>query len=132
SIDYTRFTPLPETTLFSARFGHANVSSTDVVTRAGLVFDTRNHEIEPSKGVLLEGNVGFGTGSKTVTPLGGGGAYGLGSVNARFYFAPREGTTIGVRGVWREIGGKAPFAARFIIPGWERELTTGGADTHRS
>ena len=137
AVTHYKYSALDESDAFRADFLDAPLTGTDVTGRVSLVFDTRNHEILPRKGVLLEAGVYAGSG-RFEERAGGGpvlsdkGYTGL-YAHARGYFAPFRSTVLAGRLAIRSLGANAPLDARYQMPGWERDVTVyGGADSHRS
>jgi hypothetical protein len=121
-LDHTEFSPFSDSTLWLERFGRSSVSSTDLVIRPALVFDTRDREFVPANGALIEAG-GF---------LGTAGSYGGAYAHARGYVSLRPGTVLAGRILFREMDSDAPLAPRLYVLGWEREMSTAGASGHRS
>ena len=134
SLEHTRYVPLDDgSELFIDRLGDRTVSGTDLLIRPALVYDTRNREGTPSKGVLFEAGAGIGTGHTALPPaLDRGGGYTLGYVHLREYLSPREGTVIAWRVLYRTMEREAPLQARFMVPGWEADVDLAGPKGHRS
>ncbi len=138
-----RYTALSDGDAFRTDFFDAPLTGTDATGRISLVLDTRNNELVPTKGLLLEGGIYAGSGKyeqRNLAPGGGGqvssfsgsgytGAY----AHLRGYISPRSGTILAGRMAMRGLSGNAPLDARYLLPGWERDVTVyGGADSHRS
>ena len=125
-----RFRPVTEESLFQSDHGEEPLEGTDATARLSLIVDTRNNELIPARGVLLEAGVLGGTGRFCPSPCGSGyaGVYG----NARGYFSPRRGIVFAGRAAFRTMGNNAPLDSRYEFPGWERDLSAfGGFDSHR-
>ena len=131
ALDHTELDQLPGQTLFGAEYP-GNYRRTDFTVRPALVLDTRDREATPSKGVLLEAGVGFGTGREPASTIDTKGLYGFGYLHFRGYVSPREGTVLAVRALVRSMETAAPLSARYTVPGWERESGLAGWDGHRS
>jgi len=138
-----RYAPLSDGDAFRTDFFDSPLTGTDVTGRVSLVFDTRNNELVPTKGLLLEAGLYAGSGKFEQRNLasGGGGpvssfsgsGYTGGYTHLRAYFSPRSGTILAGRVALRGLSGNAPLDARYQMPGWERDVTVyGGADSHRS
>ena len=138
-----RYTTLSDGDAFRTDFFDHPLTGTDATGRVSLVFDTRNNELVPTQGLLLEGGLYVGSGKyerRNLAPGGGGpissfsgsgytGAY----AHLRGYLSPRSGTILAGRVALRGLSGNAPLDARYQLPEWEREVTVyGGADSHRS
>lgn len=108
----------------------AGLQGTDATARFTLVLDTRNNELIPANGVLVEAGVYGGTGRFCAAPCGSGyvGWY----AHGRGFVSPRRGIVFAGRAGYRTLGPNAPLDARSDFPGWERELSAyGGFDTNR-
>jgi outer membrane protein assembly factor BamA len=117
------YTSLPGPSTFATDFGE-ELEDTDVSGRLALIYDTRDNEFNPHKGVLLEAGTQVGSGGDGYTRL-----YAL----LRGYLTIREGTVAAGRLGASGTGGTPSLDARYRIPGWEREVTVlGGQDSHRS
>lgn len=96
----------------------------DATVRLTLIVDSRDNEVVPSRGALLEGGVLAGTGGD-----GYQGAYGIASA----YYPPWEGTVVAVRFLARILDADAPLDARYTLDAWERIIPVlGGPESHRS
>lgn len=130
--DQTRFSKLPGTTLFGTRFGN-DASRANLLIRPALVYDTRDREFTPSKGLLLEVGAGFGTARESSLGNKADGSWHFFSyAQAKVYGSIREGTVLAARGLVRRLGEEAPLSARSMVPAWEREFGLAGPDGHRS
>lgn len=129
-LDRTEFSALDDSTVFRDEHG-PGLGRTNLVVRPALVFDSRDREFTPSRGVLVEAGAGFGTGAEGATG-GTGGSYGFGYAQIKAYVSPREGTVLALRGLLRETEATAPLSARMTVPGWEREFSLSGPSGHRS
>lgn len=130
--DYTRFTSLPDSTLFGTRFA-AGVRRSNLTVRPALVLDTRDREFTPSRGVVLEIGMGIGTAAESSLGIKADGSWHpLFYAQAKGYASIREGTVLAARGLFRRLGDDAPLSARSMVPGWEREFGLAGSDGHRS
>jgi outer membrane protein assembly factor BamA len=89
----------------------------DRAARVGLVFDTRDHEIDPHQGVFAEVLVSAGDGYERATGA------------ARVYLRPLERLTVALRLVGEDIRGDAPLSAMTTIESSERPLETLGGYT---
>jgi hypothetical protein len=130
SLERTRFSEISAPSLVGA----APITNTDGILRATLVVDTRDAEFVPGNGVLLEAGVlagtdGIDTGVQDDAPRAMyQGAY----LNLRGYVSPREGTVVAGRFALRGLSGGAPVSARYMMHGWERDITVmGGVESHR-
>jgi hypothetical protein len=137
-IVHYRYAAPAEGEQFRADYFDQPLTGTDATARLALLLDTRNNELVPTKGFLLEGGVYVGSG-KNETRSGGpvatfsGSGYTGAYAHLRGYFSPRSGTVLAGRVALRGLSANAPLDARYQIPGWEREVTVyGGAETHRS
>lgn len=135
SLEHTRFTPLEGASdEFVRRFGAEPVTRTDFLVRPALVYDTRDREFTPAKGVLFEAGLGAGTARTTWPPAPDDekSLYALGYVHLREYLSPWEGTVVAWRVLYRDMEDAAPLQARFGVPGWEGDFDLGGPKGHRS
>ncbi len=110
------------TSVFLQTFG-TSLTQDDAYLRAALIFDTRDTEFDPHRGVLLE------TGYQVAS--GGTGyqrAYGI----MRGWLEVREGTVLAARLAGSQLYGDPTLDARFTIPGWERAIPVlGGSFSFR-
>jgi hypothetical protein len=149
SLTHFRSRAAEDGSLFDSDYLSAPLSGTDAVGRLALLFDTRDNEVLPSHGLLLEAGVYRGTGrfeSRFISPTGTtssgpvpfessftGKGYAAGYAHLRGYVSPRSGTVFAARLTARSLSEEAPLDSRYTIPGWEREITVlGGPDGHRS
>ena len=121
---------------FHADFGDAPLSGTDATGRVSLIFDTRRNELVPRNGVLLEAGLYAGSGKYETrsggTPSFSGSGYTGVYAHLRGWVAPLRTTVLSGRVAVRSLSKNAPLDARYVLPGWEREVTVlGGADSHR-
>lgn len=130
SIEHTRFSEISA----PSRIGPNPITNTDGILRATLVVDTRDAEFVPGNGVLLEGGVLVGTDGVDTNIQDGierapyQGAY----LHLRGYVSPREGTVLAGRFAMRGLTSGAAFSAKYMLPGWERDITVmGGVESHR-
>jgi len=140
-----RFASSKDGSIFDSDYFSEPLSGTDLTGRLTLILDTRNDEYIPGNGVLLEAGTYVGSGrfesrfippgfppdgnSVSFTDHGYVGGY----LHLRGYVSPRSGTVLAGRFLARGLGAHAPLDARYIVPGWERDITVlGGADSHRS
>jgi outer membrane protein assembly factor BamA len=122
-VERDEYTSLPGPSTFATDFGD-ELKDTDVSGRLALLYDTRDNEFNPHKGVLLEAGAQVGSGGDSYTRL-----YTL----LRGYLTIREGTVAAARLGASGMGGTPSLDARYRLPGWEREVTVlGGQDSHRS
>ncbi|HEY3013360.1 MAG TPA: BamA/TamA family outer membrane protein [Gemmatimonadales bacterium] len=122
-VEWARFTSLPGPSVFVADFGD-ELRQTDVSGRVALVYDTRDNEFNTHQGLLLEAGTQVGSGGDGYTRL---------YTVLRGYLSVREGTVVAARLTASGMGGTPPLDARFIIPGWEKEIPVlGGQYSHRS
>lgn len=122
----TRWDALPGNSHFAdfASLSTGSLDEDDTWGRLALVFDTRDKEFEPTRGVLAEGGVFTGS---------GGDGYSGGYAIASGFINPRFGTVLAARLGGRSMSSGAPLTARFGIPAWEREVPTlGGPGSHRA
>ena len=140
-----RFSSSHEGSLFDSDYLNTPLTGADATARVSLIVDTRDNELLPGNGVLLEMGVYTGSGrfeTRSLPPLPQPGEFQAtftesgylgGYVHLRGYVSPRSGTVIAGRLAVRDMGASAPLDARYTLPGWERDVTVlGGADSHRS
>lgn len=124
STDWTRLPPGMIDVPTSGAGASGSADESDAVARIGLVFDLRDREFEPQKGVLLEAGAYAGSFGEGYT---GGYAIGSGFINPRF------GTVVALRAGGRSVSAESPLDARYTIPAWENPLIAlGGPETHRA
>jgi outer membrane protein assembly factor BamA len=123
NVEWTRFTTLPEPSLFRNDFG-TELRETDLSSRLALVYDTRDNEYNTHRGLLLEAGAQVGVGDDSYTRL-----YSV----LRGYWSIREGTVIAGRLVGSGMGGNPHLNARYYLPAWENQIAVlGGQYSHRS
>jgi hypothetical protein len=123
-VERARFTTLPGPSTFEAVLGVDELRQTDVSGRVALVYDTRDNEYNTHQGLLLEAGGQVGSGGDGYTRL---------YTVLRGYLTVREGTVVAARLAASGMGGTPPLDARFMIPGWEKEIPVlGGQYSHRS
>jgi outer membrane protein assembly factor BamA len=95
----------------------------DISGRLALVYDTRDNEYNTHQGLLLEAGTQVGS---------GGDGYTRQYAILRGYLSVREGTVLAARIAGSGMGGTPSLDARFVLPGWEREIPVlGGEYSHR-
>ena len=120
---HAHFTSLPGPSKFVEDFPSGEVTQDDFSGRLALVYDTRDNEFNTHKGVLLEAGTQAGS---------WGDGYTRQYAILRGYLSIREGTVVGARIAGSGMGGAPPLDAKFIVPGWEREVPVlGGQNSHR-
>ena len=118
------FTSLPGDSKFAEDFPSGEIKDDDLSWRLAVVYDTRDNEFNTHQGVLLEAGTQVGT---------GGDGYTRQYAILRGYVSIREGTVLAARIAGSGMGGTPPLDARFILPGWEREVPVlGGQYSHRA
>ena len=123
NVEWTRFTTLPEPSLFRNDFG-TELRETDLSSRLALVYDTRDNEYNTHRGLLLEAGAQVGVGGDSYTRL-----YSV----LRGYLSVREGTVIAGRLVGSGMDGDPNLNARYYLPAWENQIPVlGGQYSHRS
>ncbi|HEU5219196.1 MAG TPA: hypothetical protein VFU23_11085 [Gemmatimonadales bacterium] len=139
-----RFSSSKDGSIFDTDYLTRPLSGNDLTGRLSLVLDTRDDEYLPGNGVLFEAGLYGGSGrfeERFIPPLGtddgaasfSDGGYAGGYLHLRGYVSPRSGTVVAARLAARALDRGAPLDARYIVPGWERDITVmGGADSHRS
>jgi len=100
------------------------ITQTDPQARLALVFDSRDNEYNPNRGVLAEAGAFVGGAGEGYT-----GAYGI----VRGWISPRQGTRLTARYAARTVSETQAVGIQQGIPGWESPLTTiGGPNSHRA
>jgi outer membrane protein assembly factor BamA len=121
--EHTRFTSLPGPSKFVDDFPTGEVKEDDVSGRLALVYDTRDNEYNTHQGLLLEAGTQVGSGND---------GYSRQYAILRGYLSVREGTVLAARIAGSGMGGRPSLDARFVLPGWEREIPVlGGEYSHR-
>src|SRR5207247_9000811 len=92
----------------------ATVPFTDKVARVGIVLDTRDHEIDPHRGVFLEALFASGTGYTRTT------------AHARVAVHPLERLVLAARLAGEGTGGTPPLAAQLAMEASDRPFTAVG------
>jgi hypothetical protein len=123
-VERARFTSLPGPSLFAGDSEPDELKQTDVSGRVALVYDTRDNEFNTHQGLLLEVGGQVASGADGYTRL-----YTI----LRGYLTLREGTVVAARIGASGMGGTPTLDARYLIPGWEKEVPIlGGEYSHRS
>jgi hypothetical protein len=118
----TSYDALEGPSVFRTEIGPA-VRETDATARLTIVYDTRDHEAIPRRGVLLQASALAGTAAQGYRRL---------TALAQGFASPVEGTVLGLRVAGTSLSGDPPLTARFEMPTWERSLPLlGGDDSHR-
>jgi outer membrane protein assembly factor BamA len=121
-IERSRLSSPAGPSVFAQTIG-TQVDETDAIGRLALVFDTRDKEYNPQKGLFVEGSVLRGSGGDGYTRI---------TAIARGYVSIREGTVLAARLAGSGIDGSPPLSARFDLPSWENtQSILGGAATNR-
>jgi len=103
-------------------------SSGDVNLRLGLVFDTRNDEVAPSRGVLIEALMAIAD-----STVAGDVSYRRGTLSAATYFSWKQRWVVAGRVVGQAMTGTQPVATYFTIEASERAYEGfGGRLSHRA
>lgn len=118
-LEHTSFRQLPGATVFEQDLASGVADSApfnDAVVRAGLVLDTRDNEIDPHRGILLEGLVAGGTGYTRTT------------WSARAYVDVAERLTLAGRVAGEAMGGSPspPVAAQMTMETSDRPFIAVG------
>ena len=116
-IEHIRFRSLPGATVFEQDIASGTVDSMpfdDGYVRAGLVFDTRDNEVDPHRGFFLEGL------------LAGGNGYSRTTVSARAYVSPVERFTIAARVAGETMDRSPHVAAQMVMESSERSFIAVG------
>jgi outer membrane protein assembly factor BamA len=118
-----RFTALPGPSTFLTDNPSGDFTQHDVSGRLALIYDTRDNEYNTHQGLLLEAGSQVGSGNDGYTRQ-----YAI----LRGYLSVREGTVLAARIAGSGMGGRPSLDARFVLPGWEREIPVlGGEYSHR-
>ncbi|HKT58619.1 MAG TPA: BamA/TamA family outer membrane protein [Gemmatimonadales bacterium] len=121
--EHARFTSLPGPSKFVDDFPSGELKEDDISGRVALIYDTRDNEFNTHQGVLLEAGTQVGSGNNGYTRQ-----YAI----LRGYLTVREGTVLAARIAGSGMGGRPSLDARFVLPGWEREIPVlGGEYSHR-
>jgi outer membrane protein assembly factor BamA len=127
--EYSRFRPEDGPSLFRTDFAGAEVAQSEAAGRMTLVYDSRDKEFNPSKGLFIEAS------ALTAAGLSSGTAgYGRYTLIARGYVSVREGTVLTARLGGSSTSGTPSFGARYEVPSWESQPLSalGGARTQRA
>ncbi len=117
-----RFYQLSPGSAFTATTGLPELIEDEVFGRVALVYDGRDNEFDPTKGLLIEGGVQEGTAGDGYTRV-----YGIGRAYHRI--GPSQ---IAIRLGASQLYGSPTLSARFDLPAWERPLSVyGGSSTNR-
>ncbi len=120
AVERTDFRALPGASVFARDLGGAGVLDpttipfTDKVVRAGVLIDTRDHEIDPHSGVFVEALFASGTG------------YTRSTANARLQVHPFERLILAGRLAVEGMGGTPPLAAQQEMETSERAFVAVG------
>ena len=119
SIDHSDFRALPGRSVFHDDLAAGAVDAgtiplTDKVVRAGVVLDTRDHEIDPHRGVAAEVLFASGTGYTRTT------------TSARVYVHPFQRLVLAGRVAAEGTGGNPPLAAMELMESSERPFVAVG------
>lgn len=121
-LDDARFTALPGESVFRSEIG-TELAETDGSAGVMVVYDRRDSETIPTRGVLFQAGAHAGAGAGTYQRLVG---------VAQGYLTLRPGTVLALRAGASGLWGDAPLVARFEVPVWERTVGVfGGDDSHR-
>jgi hypothetical protein len=121
--EHARFTSLPGPSRFVDDVPSGVLKQDDISGRLALVYDTRDNEYNTHQGLLLEAGTQVGS---------GGDGYTRQYAILRGYLSVREGTVLAARVAGSGMGGTPSLDARFVLPGWEREVPVlGGEYSHR-
>jgi hypothetical protein len=122
TIDLTPFDS--GTTLLSTERGGAAVpTGRTTYARTGIVYDTRDREIGPSRGLWAEGLVQFAGGTSSFTRA---------TITARGYTSPIDRVTLAQRVIVQNVSGTLPFHELFAVQGsFKDEEGLGGNVTLR-
>ena len=118
-VERADFRTLPGPSVFRRDLASATIDSNtvpfnDAVLRAGVVLDTRDHEIDPHRGLLVEALYARGTGYTRTTAA------------ARVYVHPVEKLVLAARLAGERMGGTPPIAAQLVMESSERPFVAVG------
>jgi len=116
-VAHTSFRALPGATVFQQDALAGRVDSTpfdDPTVRAGVVVDLRDNEIDPHRGLIVEGQYAAGKG------------YGRSTASARVYLNPVERLTIAARAAGENLTGSPPVAPQMVMESSERPFIAVG------
>lgn len=117
-----RYYQLSPGSAFTATTGLQELIEDEVFGRVALVYDGRDNEFDPTKGLLIEGGVQEGTAGDGYTRV-----YGIGRAYHRI--GPSQ---LAIRIGASQLYGSPSLSARFDLPAWERPLSVyGGSSTNR-
>ena len=121
-IAHTRYDSLPGPSLFLATYGPA-LAEADRTARVSLIFDRRDSEFDPRRGVFMELSATVGS---------GGGGYTRFSSITRAYIALGSRATAALKLAGADMSGSPTLSARFELPVWEGSVNVLGAPvSHR-
>jgi outer membrane protein assembly factor BamA len=121
--EHAHFTSLPGPSKFVDDVPSGELKEDDISGRLALIYDTRDNEYNTHQGLLLEAGTQVGS---------GGDGYTRQYAILRGYLSVREGTVLAARVAGSGMGGTPSLDARFVLPGWEREVPVlGGEYSHR-
>lgn len=116
-VELTSFRALPGATVFAQDVTAGTADSarfSDATLRAGLVVDTRDNELDPHRGIVLEGLVAAGRGYTRTT------------ASARAFLNPVEKLTIAVRVAGETMDGGPPVAPQMVMESGDRPFIAVG------
>jgi len=119
SLERTDFRSLPGQSVFRRDVASGIVDSTTIpftagTARAGVILDTRDNELDPHGGLVLEGLFATGSGYTRTTAA------------ARIYVHPIERLILAARLAGEEMGGSPPLAAQLSMESSERAFVAVG------
>ncbi len=104
------------------------VGTNDVSVRLGLMVDTRDDEVAPTRGFVVEAGVGIAD-----ADVAGDLTYTRTTATVQGFWSPSPLLVLGARGVGQVMGGTRRFGAYYVIEGATRFYDgLGGASTHRA
>ncbi|HET9707896.1 MAG TPA: BamA/TamA family outer membrane protein [Gemmatimonadales bacterium] len=122
AVTRTQFDSLPGPSRFLSDFG-PRVIEVDRTARLSLVFDHRNNEYDPDRGLFAELSATVGSGGSGYTRFTGA---------VRGYIPIGAQTVVALRVVAGRTAGGPPLSARFELPMWEGSIDPlGGPTSHR-
>lgn len=119
AIERTDFRSLPGPSVVERDVlpGAGGAPFTDRTVQSGIVCDTRDNDLDPHAGILVEGLFGSGTG------------YTRTSATARVYAHPTERLVLAARLAGEGLGGTPPLASEFPMESSEQETIALGGDS---
>ncbi len=127
--EYSKFSPEDGSSLFGSDFAGGEVTQSEASGRLSLIYDSRDKEFSPTKGLFIEASALGAAGLMSSTS-----GYGRYTLMARGFISPRDGTVLSARIGGSGTSGEPSFGARYEVPSWESQplSTLGGVRSQRS